>query len=504
MTKYLLIFLLLASFNLQSQNIGVGVLLPTNKLHVVSATDPLRLEGLQGGAATDSFVTVNTLGVVKRRSIVLGGTGWAITGNTGTNASTNFLGTVDNIALTIRTNNQRSAYIDPDPSKRNNSIGNRALNPATTGTGNNAMGYLSLSKVTTGSDNVALGDSAAFNITTGSTNIGIGTDALATMITATGNVGIGHNALRNTVSSENIAIGNLAASSNSSGSNLLAIGSGALQNNIGSFTQLAIGNNALQQITGGLENIALGYNTGTSLTSPSYNVLLGHYALSSATTASNNTMVGHNTGLAYTGTGNTNNTFIGYQAGLSQTAGTGNTFVGAAVDLATVISVSNSSALGQGVQITANNQVRIGNTAVTSIGGQVGWTTFSDAKIKNNIREDVAGLEFIMRLRPVTYNYDLLKLQQLLGTKPNASNTVDPQAPAIRFSGLIAQEVEKAAADAQYDFSGIDKPANAHTPYGLRYAEFVVPLIKSMQEMKGLIEQQQKEIDLLRKMVEAK
>ena len=503
MLKYIFIPLLLVSVNLQSQNIGMGVAAPTNKLHVVSPTDPLRLEGLQSGAVTDSFVTINSLGVVKLRSITLGGTGWAVTGNAGTNAATNFLGTIDNTPFNIRTNNQRSGLIDPDANRRNNAIGNRALNAINTGTGNNAIGYVAMANITTGNNNTAVGDSAGYSILSGSGNVGIGQDALASIVTATGNVAIGNNALKNTVSSENTAIGNLAASSNISGSNVLAIGAGALQNNLASFTQLAIGNNALQQITGGLENLAVGFNTGTSLTSASYNVLLGHYALSAATTASNNTIIGHNAGLAYIAGGNTNNTFLGYQAGLSQTGGTGNTLVGVSADLSGTSVVNNSTALGQGVQITASNQVRVGNTAVTSIGGQVGWTTFSDANIKSNIREDIPGLAFIMRLRPVTYNYDLLKLQKLQGTKPNAMNGFEARTAPKKFSGLLAQEVEQAALATQYDFSGIDKPTNENTPYGLRYSEFVMPLIKAMQEMKALIDQQQVEIEALKKLVAA-
>ena len=503
MTKPIIVLLLLISIKVQAQNIGIGVLNPSNKLHVVSTSDPLRLEGLQGGTATDSFVTINSSGIIRQRSITLGGTGWTTTGNTGTSSASNFIGTIDNIPFAIRTNNQRSGFIDPDFLRRNNSIGNRSLTAITAGSGNNAFGYLALSKLNSGSSNIAFGDSATFNLTSGSGNIAIGADALTSIVVASGNVAIGDNALKNTVSSENIAIGNLAATNNSIGSNILAIGASALQNNQNSFTQLAIGNNALQQVVGGIENLAVGYNAGINLSSASYNVLLGHYAFSTATAANNNTILGHNAALSYSASGNTNNTFVGYQAGLSQTGGTGNTFVGTSVDLAGTAAVSNSSALGQGVQITASNQVRIGNTSVNSIGGQVGWTTFSDAKIKRNIRADIPGLDFIMRLRPVSYNYDLLKLQELQGTVPAARTAIDNKMATTRFSGLLAQEVDQAATELNYEFSGIDKPANVHTPYGLRYAEFVVPLIKAMQEMKELIDLQHAEIERLRKLIEA-
>ena len=47
-------------------NIGIGTTTPTNKLHIVAATNPLRLEGLQGGVSTDSVMTVDGTGVVRR------------------------------------------------------------------------------------------------------------------------------------------------------------------------------------------------------------------------------------------------------------------------------------------------------------------------------------------------------------------------------------------------------------------------------------------------------
>ena len=50
---------------LTNGNIGIGTTTPTNKLHVVSSNNPLRLEGLQGGAVTDSVMTVDGTGVVR-------------------------------------------------------------------------------------------------------------------------------------------------------------------------------------------------------------------------------------------------------------------------------------------------------------------------------------------------------------------------------------------------------------------------------------------------------
>jgi predicted RNase H-like nuclease (RuvC/YqgF family) len=67
-------------------------------------------------------------------------------------------------------------------------------------------------------------------------------------------------------------------------------------------------------------------------------------------------------------------------------------------------------------------------------------------------------------------------------------------------TGFLAQEVEDAARSIGYDFSGVDRPDNITDLYGLRYAEFVVPLVKGMQEQQEIIEAQQKQIrELLEK-----
>ncbi len=67
---------------------------------------------------------------------------------------------------------------------------------------------------------------------------------------------------------------------------------------------------------------------------------------------------------------------------------------------------------------------------------------------------------------------------------------------AISYTGFIAQEVEEAARKTEYNFSGVHKPTNEKDNYALSYAEFVVPLVKAVQE-------QQQMIDLLQKQVEA-
>ena len=63
----------------------------------------------------------------------------------------------------------------------------------------------------------------------------------------------------------------------------------------------------------------------------------------------------------------------------------------------------------------------------------------------------------------------------------------------ILYTGFVAQEVEAAAAELGFLFSGVDAPKNNKDTYGLRYAEFVVPLVKAVQEQQAQIEELKKQ-----------
>mgnify|MGYP006248978093 FL=1 len=114
------------------------------------------------------------------------------------------------------------------------------------------------------------------------------------------------------------------------------------------------------------------------------------------------------------------------------------------------------------------------------------------------------GLEFISKLNPVTYNYDIVAHSKWkeanYGEVDSAQWAGKNDIEQIRFSGFIAQEVEAAAEEAGYDFSGVDKPKNNKDFYGLRYAEFVVPLVKAVQEQQVLIEELKAEVEMLKKL----
>jgi len=193
-------------------------------------------------------------------------------------------------------------------------------------------------------------------------------------------------------------------------------------------------------------------------------------------------------------------------AGFTNISGYNNTLIGHKADLVTS-NLFNATAIGYNTVVNASNKVVIGNTAVTSIGGYANWSNFSDGRFKRNVKEDVPGLAFIAKLRPVTYTLDVDAINDFNSKDLPADKKLQPVNPEKKnevFSGFVAQEVEQAANDLGYNFSGVDKPADAgKQTYALRYSDFVVPLVKAVQEQQKIIETQQKQLDELIKKVEA-
>jgi hypothetical protein len=297
--------------------------------------------------------------------------------------------------------------------------------------------------------------------TRGLNNIFIGLNAGANFTFAQNNLFAGYNAgFLNTIGSQNVFLGTEAGQSNLDGMMNTFIGRRAGFQNTSGSENTFIGTFTGQNTTTGQHNSFLGVTTGNSNTTGAENTFLGAHAGYFNTTGSNNTYVGNFAG-QYTGTGN-NNVYIGFNAD------------GAASNL------SNSIAIGAGSVVTASNSVVIGNTSVTSIGGQVGWSTFSDARLKTNVTDENLGLEFILGLHPVKYNY-----------------TASGQKGFI-YSGFLAQEVDELLKELGTDFSGLVKPQHEHDFYSIRYGDFVIPLINAVKEQQQEIEALKKENERLK------
>jgi DNA integrity scanning protein DisA with diadenylate cyclase activity len=59
----------------------------------------------------------------------------------------------------------------------------------------------------------------------------------------------------------------------------------------------------------------------------------------------------------------------------------------------------------------------------------------------------------------------------------------------------MAQEVERAAKESGYDFSGVTAPKNSKDLYSMNNEEFVVPLVKAVQEQQQMIDSLKKHND---------
>jgi len=408
--------------------------------------------------------------------------GYALYSNTNSfNTATGYSALFTNTAGSGNTANGYEALYSNDAGLLNTANGYEALYSNTFGANNNANGANALYSNKTGSNNTANGANALFSNTTGKNNNAIGTNALYNNINGFSNVAIGISALHN----------------NTDRSNLVAVGDSALFNNgmdvvypYEAARNTAIGSKALYSNTNGHQNTANGFEALYSNTDGFANTANGSRALYS-NIGIGNTAFGVEA--LYDNTSGSSNTALGVGALFSNTTGNYNTALGNNADISTG-GLFNATAIGANAIVDASNKVRVGDVNITSIGGKVGWTTFpSDGRYKKNIKEDVKGLAFINNLKPITYTIDIDGLNTYYDKNRKHDEAYDKmkkdmqpaadEASKIVYNGFIAQDVEAAAKKLNYEFSGVDKPKTKDGLYGLRYGDFVVPLVKAVQEL---------------------
>lgn len=468
---------------------------------------------------------------------------WSLSGNA--IGSTDFLGSLNAQPLVFKVNNTASGFIDYDAARANTAYGFQSLLSIGSGINNSAFGFNALRSNPSGSNNVAVGSSALFANGKGSGNTATGFSSLVSNSNGSYNSAVGYaslglntlgnyntaigpwSAYNNTTGRSNIAIGIRALFSNATSNNLVAIGDSSMFNmtraNAG---DIAIGSKSLFSSTSGGGNVAIGKEAMYSTTQGDLDVAIGWRALRENTTGVDNTAVGGNAmrfntdgyynsafggGAMWANTSGYYNTALGLNAMQSNTTGYNNTAVGTLSLLTNVWGYGlttlgyladvnynfywNTTVIGAEAVGTAYNQVRIGNSSVGSIGGYANWTNISDGRIKENVQANVPGLAFINKLTPVTYHLNLEAADKIIQmperkdiqgkviTRSAESAVSRKEKEEILYSGFIAQDVEKAARSVNYDFSGVDQPKNDKDLYGLRYAEFVVPLVKAVQEL---------------------
>jgi len=485
-----------------SGNVGVGTTTPAAKLDVNG--DAL-INGITVGLGTGSLpynlavgyqaLNINTTGNYNTAS------GYHALGNNSIGHSNSAHG-----SYTLYSNT--TGY-------RNTAIGYASLLYNTTGTGNTANGCEALYFNSVGSGNTANGYNALFLNTSGYSNVAIGTGSLYSNTTQSNLVAVGDSALfSNTTGGSNTAIGSKSLYSNTDGTYNTANGNKALYSNTTGYYNTANGFQPLLYNTTGSQNTASGYRALFYNSTGAGNTANGSQALYSNTIGNSNTANG--IAALYFNTTGSGNTAYGYYALYNGFSGSNNTAVGYIANVSGTF--TNAMALGANATVNASNKVRIGDGNVTVVESAAGWWAISDGRFKNNIKENVKGLEFIKLLRPVTYNFDTKKFQEFLmqnypdSLKQKRFEQMDKaataKASAIVQSGFIAQEVAEAVKKSGYDFNGVHAPENPTDNWSLSYEKLVVPLVKAVQELSksnddkdARLYAQQKQIDELKQMV---
>jgi hypothetical protein len=254
--------------------------------------------------------------------------------------------------------------------------------------------------------------------------------------------------------------------------------------------------------TTGARNTLLGNSAGYQISSGEKNTIIGTAGAAVLTIGSFNTIIGEGAGAALVS--ENYNTFLGVNAGSLAAAGS-NTYVGVGAGQANV-SFTNTSAFGFTSAVTGNNQVQLGNASTTTyVYGTV--QNRSDLRDKADVQDTVLGLDFISKLRPVDYKWDMredykseLPIQGELSDEDfkvvmdawlidnKLSNLKqDGTKKRNRFHhGFIAQEIR----DLGIDFGGFQNHYinDGEDVLSIGYDEFIAPMVKAIQELKAEIE----------------
>ena len=271
----------------------------------------------------------------------------------------------------------------------------------------------------------------------------------------------------------------------------IAIGSNAISQfdeyNSDITDNIAIGNNSLQSFIVGTGNIAIGTNSLQNMTNGGLNIFIGVQSGMLVGNQDANVGIGFNT-LQKCGD---NNTAIGYQS------------------LRNIEGFSNCSGLGNNSNVTASNQVQLGDSNTTTyIYGSV--QNRSDRRDKANIQDIDLGLDFIKKLKPRKFkwdyreNYGIIDKDGSIYIEDEKQNKIlvkkDGSKCGKRFhNGLIAQEVKEVIDEMGIDFAGYQdhKICGGKDVLSLGYNEFIAPIIKAIQEQQVIIEELKEQVKKL-------
>jgi hypothetical protein len=355
--------------------------------------------------------------------------------------------------------------------------GNLALNSLTSGTSNTALGYKTLFSDTTGFNNTATGSGALRDNQDGWDNTATGVNALFHNTGGIQNAAFGFAALQNNTNGNfNTAVGLTALSGNQTGDGNTAVGWAALANSTGN-SNTAVGLGGLTSNKGGGSNTAVGEVALQSNVSGSFNTAAGAKALNDNVTGFFNTACGYQA--LQNNTGGNFNIALGVSAGANLVAGGSNIYIGspgvAREDKTIRIGTGQTQTFVAGI-----SGVAVTGPAVHVNGsGQLGIVPSSE-RFKVAIKSMDKSSEAILNLKPVTFRY---------------KQDLDPD--KIPQFGLVAEEVEKVNPNLVVrDAEGKVMTVRYDAINAMVLNEFLKEH-KQVQELKGTVAQQQKQIEAL-------
>lgn len=382
----------------------------------------LTLPLLQG--ASNSVLTNNGSGLLTWSAPSTISSGWTLIGNSGTNSSTNFIGTTDNQAFVVKVNNAGVARFEPNSTAlglaatTNNSINSYAMGSGAavaynfagsfaignnSSVNNNNSYAFGNNAVVNGISSVAIGNGASSN---GTNSLAIGQSAVNAYNISDG-IAIGENATSN--SNNSIAIGSnsvLANKTQTNAARAMAIGVSAISN---STNGIAIGTsaNVAYNITEGIA-IGTGATLASSLIAP---IAIGNVA-----------NVNGNNGIAI-GNGATVSTVLNGTAIGSGSNITGNNST--AIGNAAIVSGTNSTAIGYNTNVTQNNAVILGDLTNNALSVGIGSQSFNTAGNREKLLVDAGTTNSVNAIvgRGNINNYLQLNIQNQ-SSGSNASSDV--------------------------------------------------------------------------------
>jgi hypothetical protein len=381
---------------------------------------------------------------------------------------------------------------------------------------------------TSGSQNTFLGLQAGRANTTGGGNAFVGWNAGLQNTTGANNAFFGLGAgYSNTTAYYNTAIGFSAGLLTQTGQYNTYLGSNAGRSNAAGDNNVVVGESAMYSTSSGAGNTVIGEGAGYNITSGTGNVLIGFGAAGNETAISDrlfieNSSGNKNTALIY---GEFDNNLLTFNANV----GIGKTSPVAKLDITSgnwdVLNGEGDFRIGDGTYRfkigVANGGGGAGDVRMTAHGGTnrlilggggkdillvtnanvMPWTDnfstlgaatnrwlavysvngtiqTSDARLKSNISSIPYGLETILKLEPVSFNWK------------------DENGGKLRL-GLIAQDVQKVIGEV------VDEGKDQNKTLGINYSELVPVLIKGMQEQQGQLDAAKAENRDLREQLKA-